>query len=209
MIVGYARTSTVEQIAGFEAQERDLRAAGAEKVFAEQVSSVSSRAQLEAALDFIRAGDVLVVTKIDRLARSVADLCAIVAKIERKSASLRILAMNLDTATSTGRLMLNVIGSVAQFEREMMLERQREGIAKAKVEGKYKGRKPTARAKTADIHRLVSEGMTREAIAAQLKIGVASVYRVLRQAVSESPHACRRGCMDRGGVARLKARLAA
>src|SRR5271166_5057695 len=138
MIVGYARTSTIEQVAGREAQERDLRAAGVEKVFAEQTSSVATRLQLDTALDYLRDGDVLVVTKIDRLARSVADLCAIVAKIERKGASLRILAMNLDTATSTGRLMLNVIGSVAQFG-EMMLELQREGIAKAKGEGKYKG----------------------------------------------------------------------
>jgi DNA invertase Pin-like site-specific DNA recombinase len=182
MIVGYARTSTTEQVAGFEAQERDLRAAGVEKVFAEQISSVVTRAQLEAALGFIRAGDVFVVTKIDRLARSVGDLCAIVKRIESQGATLRILAINLDTATPTGRLMLNVIGSVAQFEREMMLERQREGIAKAKGEGKYKGRKPTARAKTADIHRLSAEGLTRDAIATQLKIGVASVYRALRQA---------------------------
>jgi DNA invertase Pin-like site-specific DNA recombinase len=182
VIVGYARTSTVEQIAGFEAQERELKAAGVERVFAEQVSSVAARAQLEAALDFIRSGDVLIVTKIDRLARSVADLCAIVAKIEAKGASLRILAMNLDTASPTGRLMLNVIGSVAQFEREMMRERQREGIAKAKGEGKYKGRAPTARAKSADIRRLAAAGATREAIAKQLGIGVASVYRALRAA---------------------------
>jgi DNA invertase Pin-like site-specific DNA recombinase len=182
MIVGYARTSTVEQIAGLEAQERDLRAAGVEKVFAEQVSSVASRAQLEAALDFIRAGDVFVVTKLDRLARSVADLCAIVKRIEAKNAALRILAIGLDTATSTGKLMLNVLASVAQFEREMMLERQREGIAKAKGEGKYKGRAPTARAKAADVRRLADEGMTREAIAAKLNIGVASVYRALRAA---------------------------
>ena len=182
MIVGYARTSTVEQVAGFEAQERDLRTAGVEKVFAEQVSSVASRAQLEAALDFIRAGDVLVVTKLDRLARSVADLCAIVKRIEAKNAALRILAIGLDTATSTGKLMLNVLASVAQFEREMMLERQREGIAKAKGEGKYKGRAPTARAKAADVRRLADEGMTREAIAAKLNIGVASVYRALRAA---------------------------
>jgi DNA invertase Pin-like site-specific DNA recombinase len=182
VIVGYARTSTVEQIAGFEAQERDLRAAGVEKVFAEQVSSVASRAQLEAALDFIRAGDVFVVTKLDRLARSVADLCAIVKRIEAKGAALRILAIGLDTSTSTGKLMLNVLASVAQFEREVMLERQREGIAKAKGQGKYKGRAPTARAKTPDVHRLAAEGLTREAIAAQLNIGVASVYRVLRAA---------------------------
>jgi DNA invertase Pin-like site-specific DNA recombinase len=182
MIIGYARTSTVEQVAGFEAQERDLRAAGAEKVFAEQTSSIGSRAQLEVALDFIRAEDVFVVTKLDRLARSVADLCAIVKRIEAKGASLRILAMNLDTSTPTGRLMLNIIGSVAQFEREVMLERQREGIAKAKGEGRYKGRAPTARAKANDIRRLASEGVTREAIAKQLRVGVASVYRVLRRA---------------------------
>jgi DNA invertase Pin-like site-specific DNA recombinase len=182
MIVGYARTSTVEQIAGFEAQERELRAAGVERVFAEQISSVATRAQLEAALDFIRAGDVFIVTKIDRLARSVADLCAIVKRIESKGATLRILAINLDTATPTGKLMLNVLASVAQFEREVMLERQREGIAKAKGEGRYKGRAPTARAKSADIQRLAAEGLTREAIATQLKIGIASVYRVLRAA---------------------------
>src|SRR5208283_5400052 len=134
-------------------------------------------------LDFIRAGDVLVVTKLDRLARSVRDLCDIVDRIERKGASLRILGMSLDTATSAGRLMLNVFGSVAQFEREVMLERQREGIAKAKGEGKYRGRAPTARAKADNIKRLAAEGgMTREAIAARLGIGVASVYRVLAEA---------------------------
>jgi DNA invertase Pin-like site-specific DNA recombinase len=182
MIVGYARTSTVEQVAGFEAQERDLRAAGVERVFAEQISSVASRAQLDAALDFIRAGDTFVVTKIDRLARSVADLCAIVKRIEAKGAALRILAINLDTATPTGKLMLNVIGSVAQFEREIMLERQREGIAKAAAEGKYKGRAPTARAKASQVKALASEGVTREAIAKQLGIGVASVYRALKAA---------------------------
>jgi DNA invertase Pin-like site-specific DNA recombinase len=134
---------------------------------------------LTGALDFIRAGDVFVVTKIDRLARSVADLCNIVKRIEAKGAALRILAINLDTSTHTGKLMLNVLGSVAEFERSVMLERQREGIAKAKGEGKYKGRAPTARAKGDDVRRLASEGMTRESIAAQLNIGVASVYRVL------------------------------
>jgi DNA invertase Pin-like site-specific DNA recombinase len=182
MILGYARTSTTEQIAGLEAQERDLCAAGVERIFVEQTSSIGARAQLDAALDYLRAGDNLVVTKIDRLARSVADLCAIVKRIEARGAALRILAINLDTATSTGKLMLNVLASVAQFEREMMLERQREGIAKAKGEGKYKGRAPTARAKAADVRRLADEGMTREAIAAKLNIGVASVYRALRAA---------------------------
>jgi DNA invertase Pin-like site-specific DNA recombinase len=104
-----------------------------------------------------------------------------VKRIESKGATLRILAINLDTATPTGKLMLHVLGSVAEFERSVMLERQREGIAKAKGEGKYKGRAPTARAKAADISRLASEGLTREAIAKQLGVGVASVYRVLAE----------------------------
>ena len=181
MLIGYARTSTAEQQAGLEAQGRDLKAAGVEKLFSEQTSAVGPRKDLEAALDYLREDDVLVVAKLDRLARSVADLCAIVEKIERKGASLRILAMNLDTATPTGRLMVNVIGSVAQFEREIMLERQREGVAKAKAEGRYKGRKPTARAKSAEIIRLAGEGVKREDIAKRLGVGVASVYRMLAE----------------------------
>jgi DNA invertase Pin-like site-specific DNA recombinase len=179
MIVGYARTSTVEQTAGFEAQERDLRAAGVEKVFAEQVSSVAERGHLEAALDYVRNGDVLVVTKLDRLARSIRDLCSIVDRLAAKGVSLRILGMGLDTATANGRLMLNVLGSVAQFEREVMLERQREGIAKAKVEGKFKGRAPTARRKAEEVKALAKAGMTRQDIAGKLGMSERSVYRVL------------------------------
>jgi DNA invertase Pin-like site-specific DNA recombinase len=179
MIVGYARTSTTDQIAGLEAQQRDLEAAGVERVFSEQTSSVGPRKDLEEALYFIRRDDVLTVTKLDRLARSVRDLVQIVDRVERKGASLRILAMGLDTSTSAGRLMLNVFGSVAQFEREVMLERQREGIAKAQREGKYKGRKPTAKAKADDVRRLAADGSKREDIAEQLAIGVASVYRIL------------------------------
>jgi DNA invertase Pin-like site-specific DNA recombinase len=97
---GLRQNLDLRQRAGFEAQERELRAAGCEKVFAEQVSSVAARPQLEATLDYLRDVDVLVVTRIDRLARSVADLCAIIKRIEAKGATLRILAMNLDTSTS-------------------------------------------------------------------------------------------------------------
>src|ERR1700730_1506395 len=95
MIIGYARTSTTDQRAGLEAQERDLKAAGVERLFTEPTSSVGNRPQLGAALDYLRDGDTLIVTKLDRLARSVGDLCAIVKQIEAKGASLRILAMNL------------------------------------------------------------------------------------------------------------------
>jgi DNA invertase Pin-like site-specific DNA recombinase len=179
MKVGYARTSTTEQIAGLEAQARDLKRAGCEKLFAEQVSSVGERDQLNAALEFIREGDTLVVTKLDRLARSIGHLSEITKTLEDKKADLQVLAMGLDTSTATGRLMLNVIGSVAQFEREMMLERQREGIAKAKIEGKYKGRKATAKAKAAVVRELHERGLGASEIARQACIGRASVYRIL------------------------------
>lgn len=181
MLVGYARTSTLEQEAGLEAQLRDLQQLGCEKVFQEQASSVGHRTELERALEFVREGDVLVVTKLDRLARSVIHLGQIISGLEAKSVGLRILAMGVDTTTPTGRLMVNVLASVAQFEREMMLERQREGVAKAKIAGKYKGRKPTARAKAAEIMRLREEGQTMGEIATALAIGKASVHRVLRQ----------------------------
>ncbi|QIG47193.1 recombinase family protein [Nordella sp. HKS 07] len=180
MRIGYARTSTVEQIAGLEGQERDLRAAGVQKIFAERVSSAATRGQLEAALEFCREGDVLTVTKLDRLARSIDDLVAITQRLKAKGVTLHILGMNLDTSTSTGKLMLNLLGSIAQFERELMLERQREGIARAKAEGKYKGRVPTARRQAAEVTKLKTEGLKAEEIASKLGISRASVFRVLR-----------------------------
>jgi DNA invertase Pin-like site-specific DNA recombinase len=144
MLIGYARTSTVDQKAGLEAQERDLRTAGAEKVFAEQVSSIGQRAQLDAALAFLREGDALVVTKPDRLARSTGDLLAIVKDLEARKIGVVILSMGggerLDTRNPTSKLMLTILAGVATWEREIMLERQREGIAKAKADGRYKGR---------------------------------------------------------------------
>ncbi|OAN45411.1 DNA invertase [Paramagnetospirillum marisnigri] len=181
MLVGYARTSTLDQKASIEAQARDLTAAGCEKLFSEQVSSVdvTNREQLAQALDFIREGDALVVTKLDRLARSVGHLLTIMETIKAKGADLRILNMGIDTATPTGKLMLTVLGGIAEFEREIMLERQREGIAKAKADGKYKGRKPTARAKEEDVLRLKAEGVGATEIAKRLGIGRASVYRIL------------------------------
>ena len=182
MIVGYARTSTVEQEAGLEAQERDLLGIGCERVFAERVSSVAKRAQMEAALDFVRKGDTLAVTKLDRLARSVADLLAIVARLDAKGVALRVLSMGgqpVDTGTATGKLMLTMLGAVAEFERALMLERQREGIAKAKSEGRYKGRVPTAQRQADAVLKLKAEGVKPTEIAQRLGMGRASVYRIL------------------------------
>ncbi|PVA10835.1 DNA invertase [Pelagivirga sediminicola] len=181
MLIGYARTSTLDQKAGYEGQLRDLERVGCEKVFKEQVSSVDvrKRQELESAIDQLRGGDTLIVTKLDRLARSVTHLLEVLQRVQDKRASLRILDTNIDTSTPTGKLMLTVLGSVAAFEREIMLERQREGIAKAKAAGKYKGRKPTARAKADEVKRLRKEGIGATEIANRLGIGRASVYRIL------------------------------
>jgi DNA invertase Pin-like site-specific DNA recombinase len=179
MLVGYARVSTLEQVASIEAQEVELGSIGCEKVFVERISSIESRPQLQAALEFVREGDLLVVSKLDRLARSVIHLCGIVQLLESKGVGLRILNINLDTSTATGRLMLNMLAAVAEFERQMLLERQKVGIAKARAQGRYKGRKPTARAKREDVRRLWHEGLGPVAIARKLNISRSSVYRCL------------------------------
>lgn len=181
MLIGYARTSTVDQKAGLEAQIRDLVAASCEKQFVEQVSSVdvAAREKLNEALEYIREGDTLIVTRLDRLARSVPHLLEILAKIAAKGASLRILAMGFDTSNPTGKLMLTILGSIAEFEREIMLERQREGIARAKAAGKYQGRKPTARARSKDVIAMHQAGAGATEIAKVTGMGRASVYRIL------------------------------
>ena len=180
MLVGYARTSTTDQKAGLEAQLAELAKTGVERVFSEQVSAVGQRRILEEALDFCRDGDTFVVTKLDRLARSVIHLAEIVDRLERKKVSLRILNLNLNTATPTGKLMINLLSSIAAFEREIMLERQRDGIAAAKREGKYKGRAPTARRKSGEVMKLIAEGYSMGDIARRLKMSRASAYRIVK-----------------------------
>jgi len=183
MLIGYARTSTLDQKAGLEVQLDELRVAGCEKVFEEQVSSVdiAARKKLTEAMDFVREGDTLIVTRLDRLARSVPHLMGILASLTKKGASLRILAMGIDTATPTGKLMLTVLGGIAEFEREIMLERQREGIAKAKAAGKYKGRKPTAQAKSKEVMELILSGTGPSEAAKAVGISRASVYRIMKE----------------------------
>ena len=179
MIVGYARTSTADQSAGLAAQERDLKAAGAEKLFVEQVSSVATRDRLSECLTFLREGDALMVCKPDRLARNTAELLTIETDLSRRKIGLVVLSMGgerLDTRNPTSKLMLTILGGVATWEREIMLERQREGIAKAKNEGKYKGRPCSINPE--DVRRLASN-MGPAAIAKQLGIARSSVYRML------------------------------
>lgn len=179
MKVGYARTSTLEQQAGLDAQIRDLTGSGCEKIFSEQVSAVGKRPQLEAMLDFAREGDQVICTRLDRVARSTQHLLEILDRVRAKGAELHILNLGADSGSPTGKLIYTVIAAISCFERELMLERQREGVAKAKAEGKYKGRKPTARARAAEVKALKADGVRPIDIARRLGIGRASVYRVL------------------------------
>lgn len=182
MLIGYARVSTSDQVAGLDAQLRDLRATGCTRIMSERVSSVAQRDELAKALDFVRDGDCLVVSRLDRLARSTSDLLSIIATLERKNVALRILDFGgqaVDTTSPSGRLIVTMFGAVAQFERELLLARQREGIARAKADGKYRGRIPTARRMAPQVRDLLSAGVTPTAIADRLKMSRSSVYRIL------------------------------
>ena len=128
----------------------------------------------------MREGDTLLVTRIDRLARSLRDLQNLVYDLRKQGIELKAIEQPIDTRSAAGKAFLDMLGVFAEFETNLRKERQLEGIVKAKAEGKYKGRKPTARAKAAQIHELLGRGLTRQAVADQLGIGVASVYRVLK-----------------------------
>lgn len=182
MIYGYARTSTSDQLAGLAAQERDLLAAGAEILFSEHGSATADRVKLEECLASLGAGDVLMVTKPDRLARSTAHLLSIVEDLNRRGVGLILLSMGgerLDTRNPTSKLILTVLAAIAAFEREIMIERQREGIAKARAEGKFKGRRPSI---DRDRLRALTAELGPEKAAREMGIGRSSVYRILGKA---------------------------
>ena len=182
MIVGYARTSTSDQVAGYEDQIAHLTRLGVEKVFAEQASAVGERPQLAACLDFMRDGDTLIVTRLDRLCRSTAHFGEVFDRLERKGAKIRVLDLGIDTSSPTGRMIAEIVVAVAGFERRLLLERQRVGIAAAKAEGRYKGRAPTARRRFPEVLDLHRAGVRPEEIAARLAISRSSVFRALREA---------------------------
>ncbi len=191
MIIGYARTSSKHQEAGLEDQIDQLKKVGCEKIFSEQVSSVTQRAELDKALDFAREEDIFVVTKLDRLARSVANFLEIQKLLAEKLVSLRILDLNLDTSTPMGEMVLGVLAYVAQFERKIMLERQKIGIAKAKSEGKYRGKPKNEKllkrmdAEIAAYNRSDPRSLTIKQIAEKLGISYVYVYRRMKQVAPE------------------------
>jgi DNA invertase Pin-like site-specific DNA recombinase len=176
-IIGYARVSTTDQ--DLSIQEAALRAAGCDVIRAEKRSGTTTegRAQLRTVLDFLRRGDVLMVTRIDRLARSIGDLQDIVRDVKARGAVLKATEQPIDTGTAAGKCFLDMLGVFAEFETNLRRERQLEGIAKAKAAGVYRGRKPSI--DPAEVKKLKAEGLGAAAIAKRLKIGRASVYRVL------------------------------
>ena len=178
MLVGYARVSTVGQ--SLEVQEEQLTAAGCERVFAEKRSgkSVEEREELAEALAFVRDGDTLIVTRLDRLARSARDLHDIVARLNERGVGFRCLQQgSVDTTTSLGKLTLAILGAVAEFELDIRKERQKDGIEKAKEKGVYKGRPPKLdNRKILDLH---DAGVRPVDIARQLGVSRTSVYRAL------------------------------
>ena len=160
---------------------------GCDKVLSKQVSSVAHRDALTQCLEFAREGDVLVVSKPDRLARSTAELLAIEADLSKRGVGVVVLSMGgerLDTRNPTSKLMLTILAGVATWEREIMLERQREGIAKAKAEGRYKGRKPTVALQVETIKVMRATGVKPAHIARQLGVARSSVYRMLGDGLS-------------------------
>lgn len=178
MIYGYARVSTSEQ--DLTVQEEALKAAGCEVVRSEKISGTSrdGRSELQNLMDFAREGDAIVVTRIDRLARSVRDLQNLVFEMNERGVSLRATEQSVDTSTSAGKCFLDMLSVFAEFETNLRRERQMEGIAKAKKRGVYKGRKQTIDVEK--VRELKESGMGATAIATQLGIDRTSVYRVLK-----------------------------
>lgn len=177
MMYGYARVSSVDQT--LTVQEDALKAAGCQTIRSEKVSGTTreGRTELAVLLDFIREGDTLVVTRIDRLARSIGDLQDIVRSLRTKGAMLKAMEQPIDTSTAAGKCFLDMLGVFAEFETNLRRERQLEGIAKAKAAGVYKGRRPTIDLEK--VRDLRAQGLGATEIARRLRIGRASVYRVL------------------------------
>jgi DNA invertase Pin-like site-specific DNA recombinase len=183
-IIGYARVSTTDQ--DLSIQEVALRAAGCDVIRAEKRSGTTraGREELRTVLEFLRKGDVLMVTRIDRLARSIGDLQDIVRAVRAKGAALKATEQPIDTSTAAGKCFLDMLGVFAEFEMNLRRERQLEGIAKARAAGVYKGRPPSIEASR--VRELKAQGMRPTDIAKALKIGRASVYRILNPGMTTS-----------------------
>ncbi|MDN6352834.1 recombinase family protein [Corynebacterium sp.] len=180
-IVGYARVSSPEQ--NLERQTSRLTDAGAQKLFTDTVSgSTRDRPGLDAALEYLRAGDTLLVASMDRLARSLVDLHTLVDELTTNGITVTFLQEGQSYSANpspTGKLLLGMLGAVAEFERSIIRERQAEGIARAKARGVYKGRKPVPGEKIEQARKLISQGVPKARVARDLGISRSSLYKHL------------------------------
>ncbi len=176
---GYARVSTTDQ--DLTVQQNELKAAGCEVIRSEKITGTTTegRVELQTLKEFMKAGDTLVVTRMDRLARSAKDLLELVEELQGRNIALRILKQNIDTTTSEGKLFLTMLAGFAEFETELRKERQQEGIQKAKAEGKYKGRAPKYDRER--ITQLLNEGMNKSAIGREVGCDVRTVRRIAKE----------------------------
>lgn len=177
--IGYARVSTVGQ--SLDVQLDKLK--DCEKIFQEKMSGTNDkRPRLQACLEYVREGDSLVVTRLDRLARSTLHLCQIAADLERLKVDLQVLDQNINTGDATGRLLFNMLGAIAQFETEIRAERQAEGIRKAKERGVKLGKKKKlTNEQIAELQTKRSEGILIKTLMKDYDISKASVYRYLAE----------------------------
>lgn len=183
---GSARVSTTDQ--DLDVQYEALERAGRRVIRAEKVSgtSVRGRDELRTLLDFIRPGDELVVTRVDRLARSMGDLQDIIRELKAKGATLRATEEPIDTSTPAGKAFLDMLGVFAEFDTNLRRERQMGGIAKAKARGVYKGRRTSINID--EVRRLLAKAVRPSAVARQLGISRTSVWRASRPIAADAPH---------------------
>ena len=188
MILGYVRVSTVEQ--NESRQLETMKKYEVEKVFSEKVSAKdTNRPKLQELLDFARSGDTIVVHDFSRLARSTVDLLNIVEQLEKKDVKLISAKEMIDSSTPNGRLMLTMIGAINEFERANLLERQREGIALAKAEGKYKGRKEVNIPNFGEYYaRYLNREFTKVSLAKELNISRNTLDKLIREYLKAKKH---------------------
>lgn len=195
----YARVSTTDQ--HLEPQIEQLQAAGCTDIRSEKLSGTrSDRPELQRLMAAVTRGDSISVCKLDRLARSTQHLLVLVEQLNARGVALRILNFGMDTSTTTGKMMLTILGAVAEFERNMMLERQRDGIIRGQALGHYKGRDPSARRQADRFTALVDGGSTVAVAAAECGISLASAYRIRRAAGSEPGVRTQAGADSEPGV---------
>ena len=183
-LVGYARVSTIDQ--NPDRQIEKLESLNVEKLFVDKASGKNtSRPGFQAMMNYVREGDVLVICSMDRLARNLFDLLSITKELQEKGVTVRFLKENIDLSptgetSAISKLLLSMMGAVAEFERSLIKERQREGIALAKAKGIYRGRKPIDQTKIQEAQKLITQGVPRAKVARDLKIGRTSLYRYLQ-----------------------------